>query len=533
MTFVSLAFFAFVAALTLVYFLVPKAYRWTVLLVGSYAFYWLNSRRLTLVLLGTTVVTYLIGLWIQRVRDRRKDYLQAHRAEMSREDRKAYNNATKRSTRRILLLGILVTLAPLIYLKYSNFFINNVNALLSRLKVQAQLNHVNLLLPLGISFYTLQAIAYLTDVYRGKATADHNPAKFLLFMSFFPQIVQGPIPRHSQLANQLYEGHDFDYTRMCHGIQLMVWGLFKKLVIGERIAIPVNALFDGYASYTGPILFLAAAMYGLQVYADFSGGMDVARGVSQILGIELELNFRQPYFSSSVEEFWRRWHMTMGNWMRDYVFYPLSMSKAFTAFGQKSRKVLGQYIGKRLPPFCAMFIVYILVGLWHGAAWNYVVFGLWNGVFIMLGILMDGIHDKARKKLQIKEETVTWRAFRIIRTFLVISFGRYFSRGNSLGDALGMIGRSFRNWRDITFLTNGTLLNLGLDNANWIVLGIFLLVLFHVDLAHERGVSIRDSIDRQNLIFRWLIYIAAVLVILVFGMYGPHYDAARFIYQEF
>jgi hypothetical protein len=310
--------------------------------------------------------------------------------------------------------------------------------------------------------------------------------------------VQGPIPRHGQLASQLYEGHDFDYTRMCHGVQLMVWGLFKKLVIGERIAIPVNALFDGYASYSGPILFLAAAMYGLQVYADFSGGMDVARGVAQILGIELELNFRQPYFSSSVEEFWRRWHMTMGNWMRDYVFYPLSMSKAFTAFGQKSRKVLGQYVGKRLPPFCAMFIVYILVGLWHGAAWNYVVFGLWNGVFIMLGILMDGLHDKARQLLRIQEETVTWRAFRIIRTFVVISFGRYFSRGNSLRDALDMIGRSLKNWRDITFLTNGTLLKLGLDTANWVVLGIFLLVLFHVDLAHEKGVALRESIDKQS-----------------------------------
>lgn len=533
MTFVSLAFFAFVAALTLVYFLVPRAYRWVVLLAGSYVFYWLNSRWLALVLLGTTLVTFLMGLWIQNVRERGKAWLDAHRAELSREERKARNAATKKATRRILALGVVVSLAPLIYLKYGNFLIDNANSLLTRLGSQRQLGHLHLLLPLGISFYTLQAIAYLTDVYRGKATADRNPAKFMLFMSFFPQIVQGPIPRHSQLAGQLYEGHEFDYTRVCHGVQLMVWGLFKKLVIGERIAIPVNALFDGYASYTGPILFLAAAMYGLQVYADFSGGMDVARGVTQILGIELELNFRQPYFSASVEEFWRRWHMTMGNWMRDYVFYPLSMSRAFTTFGQKSRKLLGQYVGKRLPPFCAMFIVYILVGLWHGAAWNYVVFGLWNGVFIMLGILMDGLHDRARQKLKINEETVTWRAFRIVRTFVVISFGRYFSRGNSLHDALEMIGRSFRHWRDITFLTNGTLLNLGLDNANWIVLGVFLLVLFFVDLGHERNIAFRDAIDRQHLIFRWLIYIAAVLVILVFGMYGPQYDAARFIYQEF
>ena len=328
MTIVSLPFFLFVTALTLVYFLVPKSFRWVVLLAGSYAFYWFNSQWLALVLLATTLVTYLIGLQIQNVRDRRKAYLDAHKADMPREERKAYNAATKKITRRILALGVVITLAPLLYLKYGNFFIDNANALLSRLKVEKQFGQLNLLLPLGISFYTLQAIAYLTDIYRGKATADRNPAKFMLFMSFFPQIVQGPIPRHGQLASQLYEGHDFDYTRVCHGVQLMVWGLFKKLVIGERIAIPVNALFDNYSKYSGPILFLAAAMYGLQVYADFSGGMDIARGVAQILGIELELNFRQPYFSSSVEEFWRRWHMTMGNWMRDYVFYPLSMSKA-------------------------------------------------------------------------------------------------------------------------------------------------------------------------------------------------------------
>jgi len=533
MTIVSLPFFLFVTALTLVYFLVPKSFRWVVLLAGSYAFYWFNSQWLALVLLATTLVTYLIGLQIQNVRDRRKAYLDAHKADMPREERKAYNAATKKITRRILALGVVITLAPLLYLKYGNFFIDNANALLSRLKVEKQFGQLNLLLPLGISFYTLQAIAYLTDIYRGKASADRNPAKFMLFMSFFPQIVQGPIPRHGQLASQLYEGHDFDYTRVCHGVQLMVWGLFKKLVIGERIAIPVNALFDNYSKYSGPILFLAAAMYGLQVYADFSGGMDIARGVAQILGIELELNFRQPYFSSSVEEFWRRWHMTMGNWMRDYVFYPLSMSKAFTTFGQKSRKLLGQYVGKRLPPFCAMFIVYILVGLWHGAAWNYVVFGIWNGVFIMLGILMDGLHDKARQLLHIQEKTITWRIFRIVRTFVVISFGRYFSRGNSLTDARNMISCSFQNWRDITFLTDGTLLKLGLNTANWVALTAFLLVLLYVDLVHERGVSFREVMDRQNIIFRWLIYIGAVLVILIFGMYGPGYDAASFIYQGF
>ncbi|MBQ6523642.1 MAG: MBOAT family protein, partial [Atopobiaceae bacterium] len=215
--------------------------------------------------------------------------------------------ATKRASRRVLTLGILVDLAPLLIMKYSGFFATSVNAVIARLGSGTRLPALNLLLPLGISFYTLQAIAYLVDIYRGKVQADRNPAKFMLFMSFFPQIVQGPIPRHSQLAHQLYEGHDFDYDRLCKGVQLMVWGLFKKLVVGERIAIAVDYLFANYQSYTGLIVFMGVAMYGIQVYADFSGGMDIVRGVSQMLGIELELNFNQPYFSSSVEEFWRRW----------------------------------------------------------------------------------------------------------------------------------------------------------------------------------------------------------------------------------
>ena len=533
MTIVSFPFFAFVAALVVVYFVMPKSWRWVALLAGSCAFYWLNSKWLLLVLLGTTLITYGLGLWIQRIRDDGAAYLQAHKAELTREMKREKKQATKRASRRVLTLGILVDLAPLLVMKYSGFFASSVNAMIGRLGSGTRLPVLNLLLPLGISFYTLQAIAYLVDIYRGKVQADRNPAKFMLFMSFFPQIVQGPIPRHSQLARQLYEGHDFDYDRLCKGMQLMVWGLFKKLVIGERIAIAVDYLFANYQSYTGLIVFMGVAMYGIQVYADFSGGMDIVRGVSQMLGIELELNFNQPYFSSSVEEFWRRWHITMGSWMRDYVFYPLSMSKGLTALGQKARKALGQYVGNRVGPFFAMFVVYILVGLWHGPRWSYVAFGLWNGVFIMLGILLDGVYAKAREKAGIREDAVTWRIFRVVRTFIVISFGRYFSRAEGLTIAVDMMKRTFVNWWDLSFITNGTLLKLELDTANWILLLACLLVLFYVDFIHEKGISFRTVIARQPLVFRWLIYIAAILAILIFGIYGPKYNAADFIYQGF
>ena len=533
MTFVSLSFFLFVAAVVLAYFLTPKRFRWIVLLVGSYVFYWSNSAWLVLVLFGSTLATYLIARWIQAVSDKNKAYLQENKAAMSREEKKQAREKGKKAARRILWLGIAIDLGALLFLKYFNFFGGSLNAVLAKLGRGQPVPTLNLLLPLGISFYTLQAISYMVDVYRGKDRADVNPAKFMLYMSFFPQIVQGPIPRHSSLAHQLYEGHDFDYTRLCHGAQLALWGLFKKLVISERLAIPVNYLYGHYASYSGPILLFAGMLYGLQVYVDFSGGMDIGRGVAQMLGIGLDLNFEQPYFSTSVEDFWRRWHITMGNWMKDYIFYPLSMSKAFTALGRNCRKRLGQYAGNRIPPFIAMFVVYLAVGFWHGPNWTYIAYGIWNGLFIMAGILLDEVYARLRRLFGLEDQSASWRLFRIARTFVIISFGRYFSRSDTLAAAFDMFRRTFMRWKDITFLTDGTLLNLGLSTANWFVLCAFLLLLLWVDIRHERKVSLRAAIDRQPLVFRWAIYIAAVLLILIFGYYGPEYDASAFIYAQF
>ena len=305
MVFFSVAFLIFVLLTAAVYFLVPKKVRWCVLLFSSLVFYWLNSRLLVFVLIGTALVTFLFGRWIDAVNAKGKAEL-AERKELTGKEKKAFKDAVKKKTRRILVLGIILVLGTLLFLKYFNFFGSNINSLLGIFRVGAVIPTLQLLLPLGISFYTLQAIAYLTDIYRGKVEADRNPCKFLLFMSFFPQIVQGPIARHKQLAAQLYEGHGFDYRRVTFGLQLILWGFFKKLVIADRLAAPVAEIFANYTRYHGLMVFLGAAFYGLQVYTDFSGGMDIARGVAQIFGIGLEENFTQPYFASSIEDFWRR-----------------------------------------------------------------------------------------------------------------------------------------------------------------------------------------------------------------------------------
>ena len=532
MAIVNLSFFLFVAALLAVYFLVPKNWRWTVLLAGSYLFYWINGKWLVLVLGAMSLATFCIGLWIDSVNERGKAAPPGET--LSREERKARKARAKTVARRILVLGILADLGTLLVLKYSNFFGDGINQLLAAFGGSGKtIPRLHLLMPLGISFYTLQAISYMTDVYRGKIRADRNPAKFMLFMSYFPQIVQGPIPRHGHLARQLYEGHGFDYDRLCKGAQLVLWGLMKKLILAERLAVPAGALFGDCASHTGLLLLLAGVLYGLQVYTDFSGGMDIVRGVSQMLGIELELNFVQPYFSSSIEDFWRRWHITLGRWMRDYVFYPLSLSKAFTELSRKSRKWLGQFVGKRLPAFLAMFIVYFLVGFWHGPEWKYVAYGVWNGVFIMAGILLEETYGNLRRLCGIDAKSFSWRWFRVLRTFVLVSFGRLFTGAPDLKTALAMFRGTFVHIRDVTFLTDGTLVELGLNTANWLLLLAALALLFWVDGLHERNVAIRETIARQHLVFRWAVYIGAVVALLVFGCYGPEYNAANFIYEQF
>lgn len=472
--------------------------------------------------------TYGIGIWIGKIYNQGKD-LYIKNPDLSKDEKKIVKNNTKRNAKMVLILGISVDLGILLYLKYANFFLDNLHIFFRKVDYQK----LNLFLPLGISFYTLQAIGYLFDVFRKKYPAERNPIRFLLFMSWFPQIIQGPIARYDQIADQLYKGHSFDFQRLGYGIQLMLWGWFKKLVIADRIALVVPNIIGKPGIHQGLIIFFAFALYGIQVYTDFSGGMDIARGFSQVIGIELKLNFNQPYFSRSIEEFWRRWHITLGSWMRDYVFYPLSLSKTFGNIGKKARKIFGINIGKKVPSFLSMFIVYFLVGFWHGSSYKYIAYGLWNSIFIMSSIMLTGVYEKTRNLLGFSQESFTYRVFQIFRTFIIVTLGRYFSGAATFKDAIRFYNNTFINWQDLSFILDGTLKNLGLDTANWFLLAAALLFLLLTDFLHERGYHIRESISKQHILFRWIIYAAAILAILIFGIYGPNYNAAAFIYAQF
>ena len=530
MTFVSVPFLILLLAADLLYYLFPLRHRWLVLLAASLVFYAVNSGLLTLVLVATAALVYAGGRMIHARLFSYKTLLEQEPS-LTKEEKKSARDRSKKQAKQVLTLFVLVILGILLFLKYSNFFAGTAVSLFTGGK--GVYSPMKLLLPLGISFYTLQAISYLVDISRGKADPEKDPLRLLLYLCFFPQIVQGPIPRYRDLGPQLAEGHPFDPDGFCRGLQLILWGFMKKLIIADRIATPVSAIFSAPENYSGVMAFLGAAFYGIQVYADFSGGMDIALGAAQTFGITLTPNFTQPYFSTSVEDFWRRWHITLGAWMKDYIFYPLSLSKAFGSLSQKARKLVGPSLGKKLPSILAMFIVYFLVGIWHGPQWTYILYGIWNGIFIVGGLLLPDLYEKGRRLFRIDEDSASWRVFRMIRTFWIISVGRFFSRAKDTATAFAMIGSMFHNWYDLSPLSNGALLGLGLEGPDWIVLAVAVLVLLYTDNLHEKGVKIRESISRQPLIFRWLIYYIAILLVLIFGIYGPGYVSGNFIYEQF
>lgn len=534
MSFLSLQFLFFLPVTCFLYFLVPKKIRWILLLGASGVFYLSNSVPLALFLLITAFSTFQTGKNLEKIREETEESLKNWGDSKLRagETKKEYRAKQDRKKRRQVLLAALLNIGILCVLKYTGFLFSSLNQALAVLGFSDLLPGVNFLLPLGISFYTLQSVGYVIDVYRGRCRADTNFGKYLLFVSFFPQIIQGPISRHSQLAHQLYEGHDFCYPRAALGAQLILWGYIKKLVLTERFSMITEPIFQEYLNYSGLTMLVGAALYGFQVYLDFSGGMDIARGISEILGISMTENFARPYFACSLAEFWRRWHITLGAWMRDYVFYPLSLSAPFSRLGKRTRKWFGTQTGKMIPTFLAMFLTFLLVGVWHGAEWRYVAYGLWNAVIISSSILLEPFYKSAAKKLGISTEGAGWKLFQMIRTFFLVSLGRFFSGALSLRSALTMMKSAFTVWNPEIF-TDGTLLGFGLGRKDYLLMAFLTLFLLGVGVYQERGGKVRETVAGWKLPLRWGCYLGAILILALFGYYGPGYSAAEFVYQQF
>ena len=540
MTYTSLNFIFFVLATALVYFVLPfKKYRWTVLLAASIFFYCTWSYQLGAFMLFTTLSTYLIALWLNRVSVKSKAVLKEHKSEWSRDDKKKYKNKTKVRMRLVMTLALLLNFGILAFLKYYNFFAGSLNDILGAFSLDFSAPSLKLILPLGISFYTFQSMGYIVDVYREKTAPQKNPLKLLLFVSFFPQIIQGPISIYDQLAVQLFEGHDFDFTRFKHGCELIMWGFFKKLVIADRAVIAITAVTADYNKFGGTTLTFTVLLYALQLYADFSGGIDISRGVAQIFGVDMIDNFKRPYFSRSINEYWRRWHISLGAWLKNYLFYPVAMSNAFITASKKmkgtrfGKTAAGAHVAKVLPTSVASLIVFLVVGVWHGADWKYVAFGLWNGVIIMLSILLQPLFDGVVDKLHIKRTNPFFIGFQIFRTLIVVLVGYVFDVAPSFGEGMRTLTEFFTNQNIPQAFEQ--LSKIPLIAHDYAVIGLGGVVILIASLIQERhqDTDIRHMLDKKSFATRFALLYIGVMSVVIFGIYGSGYNAADFVYMQF
>ena len=434
----SVAFLViFLPVSVVVYAVIPQKARKYFLLIASFAFFWLISGQLIAYLCLIIMGVHYFGLWLDRIQTQKSAALKA----VPKEEKKALKKVYLHRSRRVLLFAAVLMIGGLLVIKYSPFFTTNVNSLLLLLNIPIQFDIPSYIMPIGISFFTLQAVSYLFDVYRGLIKADDNILRLALFMSFFPQIVEGPICRYGQTANQLWNVKQIEFENLKLGAVRILFGLMKKLVIADRLNPMIKQIFSHYDDYQGGIIALGAIAYTIQLYCDFSGTMDAVMGVAQIFGVTMPENFQRPFFSKSISEFWKRWHITLGTWFKDYIFYPVTMSKPMKNLTSSARKKLGNHFGPLLAGSIALFCVWFCNGLWHGSAWGYIFFGMYHFVLILSGNIIAPAVTAFNKKLHINSECFAYKVFQIVRTCILVVIGEMFFRAERLTTGLSMFGK--------------------------------------------------------------------------------------------
>ena len=501
-----------------------------VLLVANVIFYLAAGFDQFLVLLLATAVSYVVACKMGKLHEKLEKQKQEEGLDRKQIKRMKANN--KKQRKRILIWGLVLNIGILVVFKYTNFLLKTGYSILDLFGIGHGDDLFKLIMPLGISFFTFQILSYLIEVYKGKVKAQKNFLKYLLYISFFPSVVQGPIPRYADLGTQLYEEHRFEYDNLRDGALLILWGFAKKLILAERLGTFVDQIYGNYTQYTGMLFFfVATAAFSIQIYADFSGCMDIATGTARLFGIRLAPNFLRPYFSKTMPEFWRRWHVTLGNWFKDYVFYPISISKFSLDLNKKARKRFGNEFGRIVSSAIPILAVWLLTGIWHGPDWKYVTWGLFHGILIMLSMIFTPYNEKLVQKLHIKTECFSFRLFQMGRTFLLCCLGRVFFRADDFASAIGILKRACTGigWYR---LANGRIYNYGLNKANMTVVIVAMLVLLTVSILQEK-MDVLEALKKQNLVFRWVLIYALLLAVVIFGMYGPGYDPSAFIYEKF
>ena len=531
-SYISVAYLAiFLPAAILIYGILPKKARPFFLLVANLLFFWFISEWLIAYLIVSILSIYLIALWLERMKKARANALLSAN---SREEKKSIKAKSQKKQLLVCALGIAINIGILAVLKYTPFFLNNVNLFFRLTHMKAAVDVPRFMAPIGLSFYSLQAVSYVHDVYKEKIGADKNLARVALFMSFFPIIMEGPICRYGDTAESLYSGERLHYRNLTFGAQRIAFGILKKIVIADRLNIIVTTIFKDHQAfgYDGGLVFLGAILYTIELYAEFSGTIDVVIGSGEMFGVKIPENFRQPFFSKSISEFWQRWHITLGAWFRDYIFYPVTMSKKMKKLTKASRKKLGRNYGPLPASIIAFFCVWLCNGLWHGAGWEYIAFGMYHFVLISLGSLILPLSNSVFAKLKIDRNCLPYRIFAIVRTSVLVCIGELIFNSRGIHDTGVMLKTiftkfTFRSWFD------GSVFTLGLDPYDVIILVVALVIVFAVGLMKEKGVSPREWAAARPIFVRWPIYILLVVFTVVFGAYGAGYIPIDPIYASF
>ena len=518
--FLSYQFAAFIAGTFILYYIVPKRLQQWLLLLASLGFYFCAGWTYPIYIITTATAVYMAGYYMgsqDEIYDR-----MSKRA--SKEQQRMLKKEFTSKKKTVMLLCLIFNLGILAVTKYSAFFITNINSFLSD---KNEISVPDLIVPLGISFYTLQAIGYLLDVYWGRCKVQKNYPKLLLFVTFFPQLILGPISRYSDLSKTLYRKHYFDRIMVGQGLQRILWGCFKIMVVADRLSPAVTELISGADNYTGGYVFILMIFWAIVLYADFTGSIDIAIGIALIFGIRVEENFARPYFSKSVFEYWQRWHITMSKWFRDYVFYPFGTSRTLRKLTIVSKKRFGMKFAKRVSVYTSTIVCWIAIGIWCGAGWRFVLWGLANGIIILISAELEPVYEGFRKNHPALITSLGYKLFRIGRTFLLMCAIRMIYVYDS---AKLSFKQFFRMFTDVFAcpVEGEKLLGMGVSATDYIVVafGVFLMVIISL-CGRKQRVSRR--LMHTPYVVRYMLLLLLFLTTVMLGKYGLAVDPARFV----
>ena len=524
----SILFLLFIGIFYIAYFAMPKNFmKVAVIILGNLFFYYsLAGVEELIIISGTAVVVYIFSILIDNIYKKAE---KAKPADLSLKKEIEYWNPIKKKSKGVMLLGIIIILGILVYVKAGRILH------WEAVESLRDMSFKKIFVPLGLSYYTFSSVGYLIDIYKKKITCKRNFFYLFACITFFPIIVEGPISRYEKLISQFEKLPGFDYDRFCSGMQLFLWGFFKKAVIADRVSAYSGSVFGAIDDCAGVQLVIALFFNMISIYTDFSGCMDMVIGVAEVMGIRLEQNFQQPFLSQSVPEFWRRWHMTLCAWFRDYVYMPIARSSWAKKLNKKARNHFDKHISESLTMAIPMFVVWLLTGLWHGTGKPYVLWGLYWGLLMFLSMIFTPYIEKFNEKCHFKTESFGWMFFRIVRTDILYCGAATLATvgsGYGLHAVLSLGKRIFAEHR-LWVLFNDDLYAYGMTAGDFSIAGFAILVLLAVDIVNYRGISIREKMAKQPIVFRWLFWILLFVAVMLWGKYGTGYDASAFIYKDF